>query len=241
MIKYSEDKKVVFKSENHTYYLGDKRLTSVTSLLSEYKNEFDSDFFSKKIAKRDGKTQQEVLDEWSFKAKKSCDIGTNIHKIFEDYFLNNYSIIDDEYKFDIECQDPLYFLDQNKKVKVALKFINDFFKTKRLIPYKSEYIVYNEKIAGQVDMICKDAKGNFYILDFKTNSEIQTYSYGKKMTGVLSNIDDCSYWHYTLQLSIYKALLKKINVSKIFLVHITDLDYKFIELGYIDVQKLSLF
>ena len=84
MNKYSEDKRVVFQESSHSYFLGEKKLISVTSFLNTFKNKFDSDFYSKKIALRDGKTQEEVLCEWNKKAFKSTEIGTAIHKIFED-------------------------------------------------------------------------------------------------------------------------------------------------------------
>jgi hypothetical protein len=34
-----------------------------------------------------------MLSLWKEKAFKSTEIGTTIHKIFEDYTVNNYSII----------------------------------------------------------------------------------------------------------------------------------------------------
>lgn len=229
MIKYSEDKKVFFKEDTHSYFLGDKRLKSVTSYLSEFKNEFDSDKWSKIIAEREGKTQDEILLQWKEKAKKSCDIGTATHKIFEDYTLKNYSLINNEYSFEIPEIDLSYMVDFNKKYISSIQFIKDFFETKRLIPIHTEYIVYNDILAGQVDMICKDQKDNYYILDFKTNEEISTNSYHKKMKGIFKDIDDCAYYHYTLQLSIYRNLLKKYNIKKTFLIHIKDDGYNFIE------------
>ena len=125
--------------------------------------------------------------------------------------------------------------DFNLKKEVALQFINDFFITERLIPIESEFIVYNDFLAGQIDMVCKDQEGNFYIVDFKTNEKIDTYSYGKKMKGVFSHLDDSNYFHYCLQLSIYKKMLKEYEINKTFLVHITAEKYNFIECH--DVMK----
>jgi len=228
--KISLDKKVVFNNEFHTYHKGDKKLVSVTTLLSKFKNEFDSDYWSKVIAKRENKTQEEILSLWKEKAFKSTEIGTAIHKIFEDYALNNYSIINDKHVFDYKKINEEYFLDFNKKSIIANNFINDFFKTKRIVPVHSEHIVYNDFLAGQVDMICKDAKENFYIIDFKTNEKIDFESYkSKKMLGCFNFIDDSSYWHYCIQLSIYKNLLKNYNIRKLFIIHITGEKYHFIE------------
>lgn len=239
MIKYSNDKKVLFKEDTHEYFLGDKKLKSVTSYLSEFKNEFDSDYWSKKIAKRDNKTQDEILEEWNNKSKKACDIGTAIHKIFEDYTLNNYSIINGAYCFDLMEVDLEFVNELKIKSIVAINFIIDFFETKRLNPIYSEYIVYNNVLAGQIDMICEDKEGNIYILDFKTNSEIKTNSYGKTMKDIFSFLDDHSFNHYSLQLSIYKKLINH-DVKKTYLVHITDGFYRFIETEDL-IKNIKLF
>jgi len=228
VMKYSNDKSVVFNSESHTYTKKNKKLISVTTFISQFKNEFDSDFFSKKIALRDNKTQEQVLKEWSEKAKKSCDIGTAIHKIFEDYINNNYSVIADELVFDFLELDESYFLEFKEKSIIAIQFIKDFFITKRLIPVYTEYIVYDENLAGQIDLICKDKNNNYYILDFKTNEKIETYSYNKKMKGIFDFLNDSSYYHYSLQLSIYKNMFDK-EIKKLFLVHIKTDKYEFIE------------
>ena len=229
-MKYSLDKRVSFDSKTHSYFLKSKRLISVTTLLSKFKNEFDSDYWSKIIAKRENKTQEEILSIWKEKAFKSTEIGTAIHKIFEDYTLNNYSILNEELIFDYNKIKEDYFLDFNKKSIVAKSFIKDFFITKRIVPLFTEYIVYNDDIAGQIDMICKDSKGNYYIIDFKTNEKIVFESYrNKKMLGCLNFIDDSNYFHYCLQLSVYKKLLKDIDINKMFLIHITNEKYHFIE------------
>lgn len=228
-MKYSNDKRVTFKEDSHSYFKKDKKLLSVTTFISKFKNEFDSDFFSKKIAKRDNKTQKQVLSEWNEKSKKSCDIGTLIHKIFEDYANGNYAVLNNEISIDFFCLKQEYFLEFYHKAKVSISFIKDFFLTKRLIPLHTEYIVYNNLLAGQIDMICKDKDENHYIIDFKTNEKIEEYSYNKKMKGVFSEYNDSNYYHYCLQLSIYKKLLKEYNIKNIYLIHILEKEYKIIE------------
>ena len=227
-MKYSNDKSVVFNSEDHTYINKGKKLTSVTTFISQFKNEFDSDFFSKKIALRDGKTQEQVLSEWKEKAHKSCEIGTAIHKIFEDYVNGKYSILNDKLIFDFTELQPEYVLEFTAKSFFAIKFIEKFFITKRLIPIYTEYIVYDENLAGQIDLICKDKNENFYILDFKTNEKIEKYSYNKTMKGVFNFLNDSSYYHYCLQLSIYKNMLKE-KIKGLYLVHIKIDSFEFVE------------
>jgi len=227
-MKYSLDKSVAFDSVSHTYTKNGKKLTSVTSFISKFKNEFDSEYWSKKIALRDGKSQEQVLKEWSDKGKKSCEIGTAIHKIFEDYIDGKYSILNDAVFVDFMELDESYLEDFIPKSKVALSFVKDFFQSKRLIPVYTEYIVHNHFLAGQVDLICKDKDGNFYILDFKTNEKVEKENYGKYLKDALKVIPDSTYYHYCLQLSIYKKMFSE-PVKNIYLVHIKKDKYDFIK------------
>jgi ATP-dependent exoDNAse (exonuclease V) beta subunit len=227
-MKYSENKSVVFNSENHTYLKNGKNLISVTSLVSKFKNVFDSEYWSAKIALRDNKSQEQVLKEWKEKSKKSCEIGTAIHKIFEDYVDKKYSIINDNLMFDFLQLENNYYNEFLEKKNIAIKFIKDFFLKERLTPLFTEYIVHNNFIAGQVDCICKNKQGEIFIIDFKTNDKIETNSYGKNLKGVLKEVPDSSFYHYSLQLSIYKQLLNK-EVKGLYLVHITKEKYKLIE------------
>jgi hypothetical protein len=64
----------------------------------------------------------------------------------------------------------------------------------------------------------------------KSNKEIKTKSYfdnrtkkSDKMKFPLNNLDDCNYWHYTLQLSTYAWMIQKLNpefeIEDLVLVH----------------------
>ncbi len=227
-MKCSIDKSVVFDSGSHTYTKNGKKLISVTTFINQFKNKFDSDYHSKRIAEKQGVSQEEILKLWSDKAKKSCDIGTAIHKIFEDYIDGKFCVLGNEIVIDFVDLEIEHLVDFYPKSKVAIQFIKDFFVTERLIPVYTEYIVHNDNLAGQVDLICKDKEDNYYILDFKTNDKIETFSYNKKMLGVFSEINDCNFYHYSLQLSIYKKMIDK-DVKGMFLVHITPDKYNFIE------------
>lgn len=234
-MKYSKNKSVSFDSKTHTYLNKGKKLISVTTFINSFKNKFDSDYWSEVIAKRENTTKEVILNKWKEKAFKSTEIGTAIHKLFEDYTNNEYMIVNEELVFNMPNLNYEFYEDYNKKRKVAIDFIKDFFITERLTPIESEYIVYNDFLAGQIDNISIDTHNNYYILDFKTNEKIDFESYNKKMLGVLSEYNDSSFYNYSLQLSIYKEILKEYKINKIYLIHITETNYKIIEC--IDVIK----
>lgn len=211
-MKYSKDGKVKFDESSHTYWLGDKKLTSVTTYISKYKAFFDSDAISEKYARKHGRTKEDVLLEWKQKADASCEMGTFIHAIFEDYILGNEIKTSDDYP----------------KSKVAIKIIDDLFKTNRLTPVETEYIVYNDELAGQIDCIAKNHQNEYFILDWKTNKEIKFDNRWQSMTGRFSHLDDCSFNHYSLQLNTYKSMCKEYNIKSCFIVHLEEDNYKII-------------
>ena len=78
--------------------------------------------------------------------------------------------------------------------------------------------------------------------DYKTNKELEFRGYGYKydnpqmMTGLMSNIEDCNFNHYALQLSIYMylVLLKNphLKPGRIRICHVTFENEGFDEFGF---------
>lgn len=214
-MKYSKDGVVCFDESTHTYTntINGKTLTSVTTLISKFKNKFDAEYHAGVIALRTGVSKEDVLNQWAEKSKFSNEMGTHIHKIFEDYALGL------PYK-----DSGLY-----KKEKVAISFIRDFYDTGRLKPIESELIVYNDYIAGQIDNISISKDNSIFIKDYKTNNEISKKSYGKNMIG--STVPDANFYHYSLQTDIYKNLYKQLynkDVKGTYIVHIDEYKYNLI-------------
>lgn len=165
------------------------------------------------------KAQQNVLDAWDEENRKSCERGTKIHSDIENSFYKNPKDISLQ-KFGIggkfECKKDYPELD--------LEF--------GVYP---EYLIYREsddgilRIAGQVDLIVKSGN-EIIICDWKTNKKIdQKAGFNTatkstaKMKYPLNTLDDCNYWHYTMQLSTYAWMLQKINpdfiIKDLIIVH----------------------
>ena len=65
-----------FYEENHSYTYKDKLISiGATGLIEQYCNEFDADTIAERVATRDGKSVQEVLDEWKIKNQIACEKG----------------------------------------------------------------------------------------------------------------------------------------------------------------------
>ena len=95
-----------------------------------------------------------------------------------------------------------------------------------------EHMVYlrSAGICGQSDLV-EVVNGKVNIIDYKTNKEIKKESYvnwegiSDKMSHPVNNLDDCNFYHYALQLSIYMYIILKHNPKlrpgNIFIHHIT--------------------
>ena len=193
--------------------LGDKKLYGITSYISRFKNKFDADGNAERIAANTGRTKEAVLKEWLDKGEASRNAGTAVHKVFEDYINTGIAQTSLEYP----------------KTLVAAKFIQEMFKTERLIPVACEYIVYNDKYASMIDLIAKNQAGEHFILDYKTNETISKDGWGRYMLPPYNLLPDASYYHYSLQTSIYKFLYKKHPIKESFIVHIKNEDYELVK------------
>ena len=114
--------------------------------------------------------------------------------------------------------------------------LNDRLKGKYQ-PYRTEWTIFDEeiKLAGSVDMCYTDKANNFYLFDWKRSKQIKKKNNYRKGKYPLSHIDDANYWHYALQLNIYKYILEKNYIqviSSLYLVrlHPDQQDYEVIRI-----------
>jgi hypothetical protein len=165
------------------------------------------------------KAQQDILDEWDKTNKESCERGTKIHA---------------------QLEESMYKMGANvslKKFGVGGKFVCDKGRTELDLEngVYPEYLISREspdgvlRIAGQIDLLVKQGN-DITIIDYKTNKEIKQHSFFDsksrktiRMKYPLGNLEDCNYYHYTLQLSTYAWMLQKFNpnfkIKDLIMVH----------------------
>ncbi len=151
--------------------------------------------------------QQDILDEWAKINKDSCERGTKIHSQLENSFYKAGSNITLK-KFGIggkfECK----------------KNYNDLDLEYGIYP---EYLIYYDDpkldlhIAGQIDLLVKN-KNDIHIIDHKSNKKIDLKGFynsstrtTEKLKYPLTNLDNCNFNVYQLQLSTYAWIIQKIN------------------------------
>lgn len=216
---------IKIEENGHKYYFlnekGEKEYfkKSVTQAVSNYHEYFDSMKIARKQADKFNITIDEVLQSWKDKSQD----GRNFHLLLENSFLNNYDEID---------LDKIKIKDNYTNL---IKVFVEKFKLSEWEVVDCELVVGDEetKIAGTLDVLVKNNRGEIEIWDWKTSGKIYTQAFGnKKMFYPFDSLPDCNYIHYCLQLSFYKFLVEKktnLKVSKLRLVHFNCEDnyYKF--------------
>ena len=208
------------EEHNYTYYTNNGEIKkigiSTTQLIHSYLQPFDEDKISKLVAKRDGVTQQDVLDQWNYEREFACEYGTLAHLYLECKWKNEVFEYDTKpyiYKFGKDVVTPKF-----EQIKPALEQFYQTFKD-RLEIIGAEVVIASQDydVAGSIDLLAYSKKLNaIIIIDNKSNKEIKKESYrDTKMLTPLSHIPDSNYWHYSLQGAIYKRILEKETGLKI--------------------------
>ena len=190
------DNNIVLQSEAHEYKLKnqpDFKFTSVTTFVDYFFEGFDPKKVAKKLInnypKYAERTVESLIADWN----AAADHGTRVHHEIERWIKDGIEPID-------------------VKAINGKDWLNDY-RLKSDIDVFSETIVYSKdiSIAGTIDVLARDNKTGYYeIIDWKTSKKIELSSYGGKMGthDITKNIMDCNFYHYSLQLSLYRYILE---------------------------------
>tara|TARA_B110000967_G_scaffold207760_1_gene257941 strand:- start:1940 stop:2725 length:786 start_codon:yes stop_codon:yes gene_type:complete len=214
--KHPRDVNISFEEGPHIYTVCGERgtYTSVTTWNHTHFDKFDADAIIDKMMKSKnwnnpnykyyGKTREEIKKMWDDKRDHAACAGTNMHNDIEKYY-NGIEVINNSEEF-----------------KYFKKFVDEFPELK---PFRTEWMVYNEdlKLSGSIDMVFENTDGTLLIYDWKRCQEIQhDAQFGKySSTSCISHLPDTNFWHYSLQLNMYKNILEqKYNkqVTELYLV-----------------------
>lgn len=214
--KHERDKNISFEAESHTYTINgekDKKYTSVTTWNHSHFAHFDADAIITKMMSSKtweksqyyGKTREEIKSGWDKSRDEAAESGTKMHYDIECYY--NREPCNNEYKHNEYKQ-------HKENDSIEYTYFKEFVKAcSHLKPYRTEWMIYDEDLllAGSIDMVYENPDGSLMIYDWKRSKEIKkTDSFMKyALTECISHIPDTNYWHYTLQLNTYKAILER--------------------------------
>ena len=219
---------IVFDEKSHTYTNSktNEKYISVTTLLSEYKQPFDKDKHSLRVAEREGVSQELVLEMWEKENKKATTRGTKIHKLMENYV--GFGEEESDYKWLYKSYDKVvsYSVDKFKKIHSENLLSND------------EY-----KIAGTADLIY-DHGDYFTIGDFKTNKKFNfTSTFNDFFKNPIEHLTYCEFNNYALQMSMYAYMYEKTSgrrCKKIIVFYLDEDKWRPIHCNYLksDIQNI---
>ena len=220
--KHERDNEITFYEPTHTYTIkgSSKGIISGTGFLHAFFHHFDAKAVIKQMMSKanwpqnkwykKGITIDELANQWTESGKDASGKGTALHLAIEQFLNGSAELIPQEVLDSIEWS---YFL------KFWKKYGDD------LEPYRTEWEVWSEQhlLCGSIDMVFKrKSDGKFLIYDWKRSKEIKMKSFGKqKGLAPLDHLDDCNYWHYTLQLNVYRWILETfygLEVADLYLV-----------------------
>ncbi|MBH10012.1 MAG: hypothetical protein CMG74_06610 [Candidatus Marinimicrobia bacterium] len=191
------NKNIILDKENHQYSLVEEPelvFTSVTTFVHNFFEKFDSEKIAKKLVSTHPKyvdrSVESLIDEWEASGRH----GTKVHDEIENWVKEG-------------------AIPGEAKAVVAIDWLKNYQK-KSDIEVFSEVLIYSKelKIAGTIDLLALDkVTGIYEIIDWKTSKRINTTSFGNKTGNKFATRDvpDCNFYHYSLQLSLYRLILEE--------------------------------
>ena len=233
-----------FYEDGHYYTYKDKSISiGATGLIEQYTQDFDAQAVAEKVALKENKSVQEVLDEWKYKNKFACAKGSECH-YFAQTLWNKEPFDMMKMGFDGSVE---YDVATELIETQAINFHNDY--QDKLEHLYDEYVIGSEEydIASAIDhLFINKLTGGLVLVDYKTNSDIhKNERYAKQMKVPLQHLKDFTLNHYYIQLSIYKYLVEKytdLKIEEMFIVWFSENieNYEIIEIPYLkdEVKKI---
>ena len=207
------DERISFIEEGHRYFIdGREGYTSTTTVVHDWFEPFDADSVIQKMmssvrwekSKYFGMSADEIKKQWSDKGENAAMLGTLLHERIE-YFYNDWPWTDVRGKDGVE----------NTRVEFEqFERFNELIVAKKgYVPYRTEWCVFDNdhRISGSIDMIFQvsaDDPDTLMIYDWKRTAKLKKSNAFQCGKAPLEHLPDCNYWHYALQLNIYRHILE---------------------------------
>lgn len=242
--EHERDKYVHFDEPTHIYTVKGETAgyISVTKFLHEFFPHFDAEGTIRKMmrspnwpnSKWFGMTAEQIKAAWDANGKEASGAGTAMHLAIEQFLNGAAHLIPAEI---LETAEWKYF--QN--------FWNEHGHD--LVPFRTEWEVWSEeyRLTGSIDMIFyRKSDDSYVVYDWKRSKQIKTTNeFGGKAFYPLDHLPDCNYWHYTLQLNVYRWFLEtyyglKISDMYLIILHPDNKNYRRMQLNRLDDEVAEM-
>ena len=208
--RYAQDEFIDFEPEEHVYtYNGQTRLLPVSKLIGYFFEPFDAQAAAQRQSDRTGIPIEETLFKWRRIGQMACEVGTFVHEQTESYFRDG--TFGTSYPFTFEGETEIISVDKERQH--FLSFVEDY----RIQPYRQEWPVYDLdlNLAGTIDMVCREADGEFTIYDWKRSGKVVNplgqpivEAFGGKQSFNGISLPDTAFYHYCIQQNLYRYMLE---------------------------------
>ena len=200
-----------FDEASHSYTYNGQKLVSVTQFLGRFFETFDGPKIARRVvtnpnSKYHGRDPDELVAEWEANGRQARELGTLLHHNIKQ------QLVDGEVRGERSDE---------------FRHFETFIAGKDWRPFMVEEQVCCTEvgIAGTVDAVFEDPRGDVVICDWKRAKKMKFDNRWQKAKPPIQHLDDCDLSKYGLQLSLYRHLLRKRmkdrNVS-LLLINFTD-------------------
>jgi len=240
---HPRDAHISFEEGPHIYtVMGDRGgYTSVTTFNHSHFSHFDAEAIVNGILRKKEwqsdptykyyqMSKEDILASWARNGASASGAGSSMHADIEKYY-NGMTV---------------------ENTSIEFQYFKNFLADHpELIPYRTEWMVYYEeiKISGSIDMIYENPDGTLQIYDWKRCKDIQYENMYNKFshTTCISHLPDTNFWHYSLQLNMYKTILEHKYGKKVMNLALVCLhpdnqhkNYEIIQVPFMDAELAAL-
>lgn len=217
--RHPRDNEIHFDEPTHIYTVqgASTGYISVSKILHEFFGHFDADAVITKMmrgrnwaaSKWYGMTREEIKAAWNKNGAEASAAGTAMHLSIE-MVMNG-----------AEAEVPA-----EARATPEWAYFWKYWNKDSLIwePWRTEWEVWDPelKLSGSIDMVYRNRQdGTFAIYDWKRAKKMETENSYQSGLGPLAHLPDTNFWHYSIQLNLYRWLLEKhygVKISKMALV-----------------------
>lgn len=219
-LSFVQDKDIEFFAKEHIYvYKKFIQLKAVSDVISMFFRKFDSIGWSRKKALENSISQRCQLEQWDCKGAESREVGTYLHEQIHKHFIRETP----DFTYHFQYNGEEVHVDKIVDISTEYTYFKKFLNEENIIPFRTEWQIFDPvlRIAGTIDFLSRN-NSEFDLYDWKRSDKIDRnatiWNYG--ING-LESVPDTRYYHYCLQLNMYKYILEKnynIAINKMYLV-----------------------
>lgn len=197
-------RRIAYRDVDHAYSCDGVPLTSATQLVSSLKKPFDRERISRRVADRDGVTQDEVLLAWEDKSKAALDRGSCVHAYIEDFFDGKASAV-------VEHAGELPEIAGFRRMWARLRATFDAAMVAK------EIVVGDVElgVAGRIDAVMAltvDGVRLPAIWDWKTGAKFDVRNRYDTMLPPFEDVEASHLALYSVQVSVYRLILERAGI-----------------------------